>query len=207
MSTWLDDAEAHVAADPSALAVIFPAVARHVGREAALGARVRLLRAVGSGVVGVATELYRFGDTDERIAVLSALGELDIGDGATDLLHDALRTNDTRIVAAALGPYGLRWLDDDTLAQAALKCVFMGVPLGNIVGLDERVTPELARMLAAYVHERVAAGRSVPAEVWPIIDRFPPEDELASITAELDNPDDQRRQAAADALAARLGER
>ena len=39
-------------------------------------------------------------------------------------------------------------------------------------------------MLAAFVHERVAAGRDVPAEVWDVIDRHPPADELAAIEAE-----------------------
>ena len=39
-------------------------------------------------------------------------------------------------------------------------------------------------MLAAFVHERVAAGRDIPAEVWTVIDRHPPDAELAAIEAE-----------------------
>ncbi len=62
-------------------------------------------------------------------------------------------------------------------------------------------------MLAAFVHERVAAGRTVPADVWPVIDRFPPEDELAEIVAELDHPVAERREAARAALALRSEQR
>ena len=56
-------------------------------------------------------------------------------------------------------------------------------------------------MLAAFVHERVAAGRTVPAEVWDVIDRHPPRAEIAAIEAELDSPFADRRAAAAQALA------
>jgi hypothetical protein len=56
-------------------------------------------------------------------------------------------------------------------------------------------------MLADYVHERVAAGRDVPAEVWRIIERFPPAEELDAIIAELNHPVDERRHAAERALA------
>ena len=52
-------------------------------------------------------------------------------------------------------------------------------------GSPTRVTPDGARMLAAFVHERVAAGRDVPAEVWTVIDRYPPAEEIAAIEAEL----------------------
>jgi hypothetical protein len=83
-----------------------------------------------------------------------------------------------------------------------LKCVFVGVPITPLHGLH-RVTPDGARMLAALVHERVAAGRDVPAEVWIVIDRHPPEDEIAAIVAELDSPYDDRRGAAERALGGR----
>jgi hypothetical protein len=95
--------------------------------------------------------------------VLLALPALDIGTGCVDLLRDALRTNDTRLVAAALGPYA-RHLDDETWRQGVLKCVFMQVPLAVIDRLDERADGRLATMLAAYAAERQAAGRTIPAD-------------------------------------------
>jgi hypothetical protein len=49
----------------------------------------------------------------------------------------------------------------------------------------------------------VAAGRDVPAEVWLVIDRHPPADEIAAIEAELDSPFPDRSEAARRALSAR----
>jgi hypothetical protein len=46
-----------------------------------------------------------------------------------------------------------------------LKAFFTGVPLARVVGLDDRLTPELARMAAGFASERRAAGRSVPADI------------------------------------------
>jgi hypothetical protein len=51
------------------------------------------------------------------------------------------------------------------------------------------------------VHERVAAGRDIPAEVWDVIDRNPPGAELAAIEAERSSEYPDRREAAARALA------
>ena len=61
------------------------------------------------------------------------------------LLHsrDALRTNDTRLVAAALGPYAAAHLDGHGWRQGVVKCVFMGVPLDAVADLDERADDEL----------------------------------------------------------------
>jgi hypothetical protein len=160
-----------------------------------------LLAALGARVGEELGELYRYGDADERRGVLRALFLLPVGDSAVPLVEDALRTNDLRLIAAALGPYAFQRLDDAALAQAILKCVFLEIPIAPLEGLDGRVTPEMARMLADYVHERVAAGRDVPADVWPIIERFPPAGELDAIVAELDHPVDERRQAAGRALA------
>ena len=78
-----------------------------------------------------------------------------------------------------------------------LKCVFVGVPITGLDGVPERVTPDGARMLAAFVHERVAAGRDVPAEVWIVIDKYPHAEEIAAIEAELESEFEDRRAAAA----------
>jgi hypothetical protein len=220
-AAWLDEALQAVAADPAAIRSRFPAVGRKVGRgplDPAAGedlfawhvddvARTALLRACGEAAAGELDDLYRYGDAAERRAVLRALAHLPIGDAGASLVADALRSNDTRLIAAALGPYGMARLDDEALRQAVLKCVFTGVPLRGLPGLADRADPELARMLAAYALERVAAGRRVPAEIWPLVDLHPPTEVLDAITAELESPHEDRRAAARTALDERAAAR
>ncbi|MFJ2759496.1 EboA domain-containing protein [Nocardioides sp. NPDC087217] len=173
---------AEIETDPTRIRTRFPAAAREIGRTPRTSpepgaerveddVRVRLLLALGRGLAGdpdalsvEVHDLYRFGDADERRAVLIGLGHLEeaIGDRAVDLLHDALRTNDPRLVAAALGTYAAR-LDPAAWRQAVLKCLFVGVPLRLVAGLD-RSDDELRRMVADYAAERRAAGREVPAD-------------------------------------------
>jgi hypothetical protein len=215
---WLDDAAERVRRDPAAVHTLFPAVRRNVGRGVLDpardprdvhawtvddAARTLLLVALGDGAAGELEELYRNGDPAERRAVLRSLALVPSGEAGPRLVDDAVRTNELALIAAALGPYAFERLDDAAVSQAVLKCVFVGIPLAGLDGLDARVTPELSRMLAGYVHERVAAGRDVPADVWPLIDRHPPEDELDAIRAELDHPLPERRDAARAALALR----
>ncbi|HWY89153.1 MAG TPA: EboA domain-containing protein [Solirubrobacteraceae bacterium] len=216
---WLEQARSEVERDPGTIATIFPAVGRAIGRAplhpgAGAGdvhawtldaaARTLLLVAIGPAVSGEIAALYHHGDAAERCGVLRALAFLSVEDAVgVPLVEDALRTNDLYLIAASLGAYAFARLDDAALAQAVLKCVFVGVPLTGLGGLQERATPELACMLARYVHERVAAGRGVPDEVWPLIDRFGPSAELAAIEAELTHPEPDRRRAAQDALASR----
>jgi hypothetical protein len=213
---WLDDALDEARADPASLPTRFPAVGRKVGRATLDrtadrddvhawtvddAARALLLAAANQAGAGAALveSLYRQGDTAERRAVLRALPLLNLGDGVVTLVLDAIRTNDGRLIAAALGPYAAAHLDDHAWAQAVLKCVFLGVPLAGVAGLRERADAGLARMLADYAHERVAAGRDVPADVWPVVRRYRPA-ELAKLEAELDSADPARRSAARRAL-------
>jgi hypothetical protein len=209
-------ARAEVAGDAARIAVVFPAVGRTVGRgpltaDAAPGdphawtvadaARTLLLVSLGDQVDAEIGLLYRHGDGEERRGVLRALPflELDREIGVA-LVEDALRTNDVRLIAAACGPYASAELDDDAIAQATLKCVFVGVPLGGFVGLEDRLTPAIAAMLARFAHERVAAGRDVPDDIWTVVNDFPATAEVAAIEAELDHPDESRRAAARRAL-------
>jgi hypothetical protein len=172
-SSWLREALARVAVEPAAIARYFPAAGRHCGRTALpsvpgwtadAAARALLLATLPADrVAGTAAELYRHGDAAEKLAVLQAMPLLPLGDAGVPLLHDALRTNDTRLVAAALGPYAER-LDDAAWRQGVLKCLFMGVPLARVHALTERADGELATMIDTFAQERRAAGRDVPSD-------------------------------------------
>ena len=178
-----DALTAEVAADPSRLGRTFPAAARQTGRGPLPGAegvlvedavRVGLVRAAARGLDADALlvelrELYRYGDSDEKRAVLHALAGAPAEIDGSDVLLDALRTNDTRLVAAAMGPHSDR-LDDDAWRQGVLKCLFTGVPVAAVTGLATRADHQLAEMVQRYRREREAAGRDVPPDVQVVLD-------------------------------------
>jgi hypothetical protein len=177
-----------VTADPARLAVRFPAVARTVARGPGdpadpdglrvprLEDRARVALLLAADSPSAVADLYRYGDTDEKRAVLRALDELDRRHPVphrTDLVQDALRTNDPRLIAAALGPFATRHLEPPAWRQALLKCLFTGVPLDAVAGWADRADPTLARMVAAFAAEREAAGRPVPQDARRVLDLFP----------------------------------
>jgi hypothetical protein len=196
---WLAQALERLASDPAAIDVLFPVARRTCGEDPLPGVpgwtvdqavRVRLLLALplrGEALASVVHELYRHGDPAERIAVLRGLGPLAVrrglGAGGLPIVGDALRSNDTRLIRAALGPYAAEHLPDDDYRQAVLKCVFVGIPLASVAGLERRSDGELSRMLADYARERQAAGREVPPDVWSVVESRP---------GLLDGPDDDR---------------
>lgn len=214
---WLSAALERISGEPTVIRTLFPAVGRRCGHariapmwtcdDAARASLLTSLPLRGAELVGEVTELYRYGDAAEKRGVLRALWFLDtasgIGTEALSLVHDALRTNDTRLIAAALGPYGANHLDVAAYRQGVLKCVFYGIPLSDIDGVRERADAELARMLVDYAHERIAAGRSVPSDVWPVIDMYPRVVETRGLRDELHSEVPARSEAAANALAER----
>lgn len=192
---WLAGALERLDSDSSAVRTLFPAAGRRCGRgplhapEAAPAvtgrarmwtvddaARTLLMAALplpGSGLAEEIATLYRYGDAAEKRGILRGLGPLDaastLGDRALPLVHDGLRTNDTRLLTAALATYGAHHLPPQAYRHGVLKCVFLGIPVDDIAGLDERADPELARMLTDYAREREAAGRDVPADLRRIV--------------------------------------
>nr|WP_212808771.1 EboA domain-containing protein [Micromonospora endophytica] len=188
---WLTAALHAVAAQPAAISRYFPAAGRRCGRAdlpdlpgwtADEAARALLLATLPAEHAEQAETLYRTGDAAEKRAVLKALPLLPVGAAGVPLLHDALRTNDTRLIAAALGPYA-EHLDQATWRQAVLKCVFTGVALAVLADLDERADAELAGMLAALAAERHAAGRSLPTDATELLDRLTTIGPPAGLTA------------------------
>ncbi|MFD6067915.1 EboA domain-containing protein [Amycolatopsis lurida] len=191
--TWSAKAERRIREKPSVIGSLFPAVGREVGREALRPdtdpqglvhgtvddrERVRLVAVLADVLddAALATELrdlYRFGDDAERRGVLRALNALEspgaeVTDAGIRLVEDALRANDIRLVAAAMGAFA-RFLDDHTWRHGVLKCVFVGVPLAAVADLTARADDELRRMLADFADERRAAGRDVPADALSLL--------------------------------------
>jgi hypothetical protein len=183
LTAWLDSALERVGVDPAAIASVFPAAGRNCGHvpqprprgwpDADAARAMLLVRLPLSGAVLAAevAALYRYGDRAERRAVLRTLPWLDVADGCVDLVRDALRTHDCGLVAAALGPYA-RHLDDAAWRQGVLTCVFMAIPLSVVDGLEDRAGGELATMLADLRAERLAAGRSMPADAAALLARL-----------------------------------
>ncbi|WP_026127112.1 EboA domain-containing protein [Nocardiopsis xinjiangensis] len=188
---------ARVHESPDRVAVLFPAAARRVARGAGpsgdpdgvLGptledlVRLELLRTCAEEMAPDAlarevADLYHHGDSGERRAVLRGLAVLDTAAApvARELMADALRTNDTRLIAAAAGGPATDLLEAHAWRQAVLKCLFVGVPLAGVRGVPERVDAELVRMCADYAEERERAGRSVPDDVRLVLRHSPPDE-------------------------------
>jgi hypothetical protein len=177
----LDEMLTGLSAEPTTLGRVFPAAARRTARGLVPGTPVRIEDAVRvelvaaaatsldpAGVQDALEELYRYGDADEKRAVLLALGTVDgTVDGAA-LLLDALRTNDVRLVAAAMGPHADR-LSAHDWRHGVLKCLFVGVPLDDVSGLAERTDDELRAIVRRFADERRAAGRPVPADALALL--------------------------------------
>ncbi|WP_105566240.1 TIM barrel protein [Microbacterium halophytorum] len=171
---WTAAARIEVAADPSVAADRFADAVRAVGRgEPARRARAALVRELAEhpGGPAAALELYRHGDADERLAVLQGLSDAADAGGVAwrgaglEIVTDALRTNDPRLVGAAMGAFALRHLGDAAWRQGVLKLVFMEAPLAQVAGLAERRDAELAAMAERFAAERRAAGRAIPDDL------------------------------------------
>ena len=171
---WTVDAQRRIAHEPQRAEELFAEAIRAVGRgEPAARARVSLVTALADHASGaeVVRDLYRRGDADERLAVLAGLSALAPvrgsawRDAGLEIVTDALRTNDPRVVGAAMGEFARHHLDDAAWRQGVLKLVFMEAPLRQVAGLSERRDGELAAMADRFAAERTAAGRTVPDDL------------------------------------------
>lgn len=170
----------------------FAEAGRRCGPDHADAARLVLLHAARADTATL-TRLYEQGTATERRAVLGALPHLVPGPDALPLVEDALRTNDTRLVATALGPYAARHLAPHDWRHAVLKCLFTGVPVDAVAGLAHRARAdtELARMLGDYAAERTAADRAVPGDLYRVLALTDPPTATDSDTPATPGPDDR----------------
>lgn len=111
---------------------------------------------------------YRFGDEGERSAITRALGLFPKAEEFLDIALETGRANSPPLFGSlAIGnPFPAAIFSVPQFNQMVLKVLFMGLPASGISGLEERANSELSRMCEDYFHERLAAGRSLPADGW-----------------------------------------
>ena len=133
-------------------------------------------------------EAFRYADVGELCALYRSLAFLPRGERMLLRAREGLRSNMTAVFVAAAcdGPYPATQLDELGWNQMVVKALFVGAPLWRVFGLDERLSPELARMALDLCEERRSAGRPVPHELWLCLGTHGGERGLAALQQELD---------------------
>lgn len=105
-------------------------------------------------------------DLREQVALLRALPLLPHGWHFTRHAAAGVRSSMEALLQAIAfdNPYPAARFDEAQWNAMVLKCLFLGLPVDRIVGLDARRNPALARSVADLVRERRAAGRPPPAD-------------------------------------------
>ena len=143
--------------------------------------------------------LFGAADLGELVALHKALPLLAFPEAHRTRCAEGVRTNMTDVLTAVAheNPYPAEQLDEVAWHQVVLKALFVGVKLHPIVGLDRRATPELARMLCDYAHERWSANRPVTPELWRCVGPHADDEALADLERVLRDRDDPASQRAA----------
>jgi hypothetical protein len=117
---------------------------------------------------------------------------------------EGLRSN-MRVVFEAIAqnsPFPATHFDLHRWNHMVLKALFIDSPLAPIQGLDARANAELARIMCDFAHERWAAGRTVPFEIWRCVGPFAEGAMVDDLARVLASGNATERRAAALALAA-----
>ncbi len=171
------------------------------------GARILLLSGLPRTTAPFAQRfgsLCRTADVAELITLYRGLPLYPDLASLEDQVGEGLRSNMRGVFEAIAhrNPYPKAHFDDHRWNHMVLKALFIGSPLAPIQGLDERANPELARIMCDFAHERWAAGRTVPFEIWRCVGPFAEGQAIDDLARVLANGDAIERRAAALALAA-----
>jgi hypothetical protein len=94
-------------------------------------------------------------------------------------------------------PYPAEYMEEAAWNQLVLKAIFVGSQLHRIQGLDARANAALASTLSDFAHERWAAKRPVPVELWRPVGPFINEQILPDIEKLFASGDPVQQMAAA----------
>ncbi|CAM3500103.1 EboA domain-containing protein [Aquirufa ecclesiirivi] len=115
--------------------------------------------------------LFDTAELNESVALYSAIPVLAYPEAWMNRATDAVRSNVGLIFdAIAFGnPYPKQYFSELAWNQLVLKCIFNDKPIHQIEGLEERNNEALVQTLVDFAHERWAANRRVPSQVWRLL--------------------------------------
>ncbi len=145
---------------------------------------------------------YKLKDTAEMYeaaALFAALPLLPYPEALLEAAIDGVRTNISLVfdAIALQNPYPAQYFPEAAWNQLYLKAVFMGRPIQEIMGIEKRANQELANTLSDFAHERWAAGREVPLNMWLAVPQFINERILEDLKKLLRHTDTQQQAVAA----------
>jgi hypothetical protein len=152
--------------------------------------------------LGEVRMLFEHADLGEQVALYQALPLLPHPEAHVDRCAEGIRTNMTDVFRAVAhrNPFPAENLSEAAWNQMVLKALFVEAGLAGVLFLDERANPVLARMLCDFAHERWAAGRPVPPELWRCVGPHADEAALRDLEKAWDGGDGATKAAVADAL-------
>lgn len=155
-------------------------------------------------------ECFRYADVGELCALYRSLALLPRRARFAWRAGEGCRSNMKAVFEAVAcdSPLPAEVFDEIAWRQLVLKAVFVEAPLWRVVGLDGRLSEELARMALDLADERRSAGRPVQHSLWLVLGPHGGERARSSIERELQpgNQNTRGRRAAAIALARAGGE-
>ena len=146
--------------------------------------------------------MFSTGEVGELVALYQTLPLLPNPGAHVLRAAEGIRTNIKAVFCAMAhhNPFPAEQFNDDQWNQMVLKCLFIGVSLRPVLGLDERANASLMTMLVDFAHERRAAHRPIPAELWRCVGPFADDRAMDDLRLALKSNSAAEQQAAALAL-------
>ncbi len=152
--------------------------------------------------LGALDRIFSAADVGEAVVLYRALPLFSQPAQLVSRCAEGVRTNIQAIFEAVAhrNPFPAERLDEASWNQMVLKALFVGSELRPIQRLDERANPRLAQILLDFAHERWAAGRDAPSELWRCVGPFADDEAINDLARVMSQGGETERQAAALAL-------
>lgn len=146
--------------------------------------------------------MFSTGEVGELVALYQALSLLPDPKAHVLRAAEGIRNNIKAVFSAVAqnNPFPSEQFSDDQWNQLILKCLFIGMSLRPVIGVDERANAKLMSMLVDFAHERRAAHRPIPAELWRCVGPFADDRAVEDLRIALTSGSTAEKQAAALAL-------